>query len=242
MEIIPAIDLSEGKCVRLYKGKKGSEKIYFEDPLKALSFWIDHGAKRLHIIDLDGAWGSDRNKELLLSMIENSKSKVKLQIGGGIRTLERIVDLYENGVDRVIFGTLAITNPEIIPILAEKIGSEHFIIAMDYKGGKIATHGWTKQTGENPLIYTQKVIKLGAKYILFSSIEADGTLSGPDFINIKRLKETVKEAQIYVAGGVRNIEDLQKLKAIGVKGVVIGRAFYEQRIPYSIITNSIYNE
>jgi phosphoribosylformimino-5-aminoimidazole carboxamide ribotide isomerase len=242
MEIIPAVDLSGGKCVRLYKGKKGSEKVYFKDPLKALNFWIDQGAKRLHIIDLDGAWGSGRNKELLLRMIDNSKLKVKLQIGGGIRTFERIVDLYENGVDRIIIGTLAITNPDIIPILADRIGNEHFIIAMDYKKGRIATHGWTQQTSEDPLIYTKKVITLGAKYILFSSIEADGTLSGPDFRNIRRLKEDVKDANIYVAGGVRNIKDLQELKTIGVKGVVIGRAFYEQKIPYSIIKNSLNNE
>ncbi|MHA1915738.1 MAG: 1-(5-phosphoribosyl)-5-[(5-phosphoribosylamino)methylideneamino]imidazole-4-carboxamide isomerase [Promethearchaeota archaeon] len=242
MEIIPAIDLSDGRCVRLYKGKKGSEKVYFKDPLEALNFWIDHGAKRLHIIDLDGAWGSGRNKEILESMIHESKFKVKLQIGGGIRTLERIFDLYEKGVDRLILGTLAIKNPEIIQTLAEKIGNEHFIIAMDYKEGKIATHGWTIQTKEDPVIYTKKVINLGAKYILFTSIEADGTFSGPDFRNIRKLKETVKEAQIFVAGGVRNIEDLQELKAIGVKGVVIGRAFYEQKIPFSIIKNSINNE
>ena len=114
MEIIPAIDISNGKCVRLYKGKKGTEKIYYENPLDALDFWINQGAERLHFVDLDGAWGSDINKQLLKNMIKKASEIVKIQIGGGIRSYEMAIELIEVGADRIIIGTLAIKNPEII--------------------------------------------------------------------------------------------------------------------------------
>jgi phosphoribosylformimino-5-aminoimidazole carboxamide ribotide isomerase len=108
MEIIPAIDISNGRCVRLYKGRKGTEKVYFEDPLKALDFWASHGADRLHFIDLDGAWGSDVNKSLLQKMIKKSSTKIKIQIGGGIRSVESAVKLINLGADRIIVGTFAV--------------------------------------------------------------------------------------------------------------------------------------
>ncbi|MFX1394838.1 MAG: HisA/HisF-related TIM barrel protein, partial [Promethearchaeota archaeon] len=142
MEIIPAIDISGGKCVRLYKGKKGTEKVYYENPLEALDFWIEHGAKRLHFVDLDGAWGSNINKKILKEMITKALNSVKIQIGGGIRSYKAAIELIEIGVDRVIIGTLAIQKPEVIEKLVKKVGSEHLIVALDYKYGKIATHGW----------------------------------------------------------------------------------------------------
>ncbi|TFG10394.1 MAG: 1-(5-phosphoribosyl)-5-((5-phosphoribosylamino)methylideneamino)imidazole-4-carboxamide isomerase, partial [Promethearchaeota archaeon] len=108
MEIIPAIDISGGKCVRLFKGQKGTEKIYYENPLEALEFWLHQGAERLHFVDLDGAWGSDKNKLLLKNMVKKArKSSLKVQIGGGIRTYEAAIDLVNTGADRIIIGTLA---------------------------------------------------------------------------------------------------------------------------------------
>ncbi len=241
MEIIPAIDISNGKCVRLYKGRKGTEKIYFEDPLEALDFWLEHGAERLNFIDLDGAWGSSVNKNLLQKMIKKASNKIKIQIGGGIRSIESALKLVDLGVDRIIIGTFAIRNPKGVKELLEIVGSDKIIIAVDYRKGKVAIQGWTELSNKNPFTFVKELEELGIKFILFTSIEADGTFSGPDFENIEKMINSVKKTFVYVAGGVRNIKDVEKLKAIGVKGVIIGKAFYEHSIPFSVIKNSKYD-
>lgn len=242
MEIIPAIDISNGKCVRLYQGLKGTEKVYYEDPLEAINFWINKGANRINIIDLDGAWGSDVNKRLLKEIIGKASNKLKVQVGGGIRDIEEASNLINIGADRIIIGTIAILEPKIVQKLVQMIGADKLIVAIDYHSEKIAIQGWTKLSHKNPFSFAKKIKKMGVKIILFSSIKADGTLSGPDFQNIQKMIKTVKNVSLYVAGGVRNIKDLDHLNKIGVKGVVIGRAFYEQKIPFSIIKNSKYDD
>ena len=242
MEIIPAIDVSNGKCVRLYQGLKGTETIYYEDPFEAIAFWINKGARRIHIIDLDGAWGSNINKMLIKNIIKKTSNQLKIQVGGGIRDIESALDLIKMGVDRIILGTIAIKDPKVVQKLVKLIGSNKIIIAIDYHSEKIAIQGWTKLSNKNPFSFGKKIEKMGVRLIIFSSIKADGTLSGPDFQNIQKMIKTVKKASIYVAGGIRNTDDLDKLKEIGVKGVVIGKAFYEQMIPFSIIKNSKYDD
>ena len=225
----------------MYKGEKGTEKIYYENPLDALDFWISQGSQRIHFVDLDGAWGSDKNKELLKKMIKKASNKSKVQIGGGIRSLDAAKELIKIGADRVIIGTLAIKQPEIIKKLADEVGSKHIIVALDYKQGKISTHGWTEQTDKDPFSFGKKIENLGAGYILFSSVEADGAFTGPDFGNIEKMIKSVK-IPVYAAGGVRNEKDIENLKKIGTYGVIIGKAFYEEKLPYSIIKNAKYND
>ena len=144
----------------MYKGEKGTEKIYYENPLDALDFWISQGSQRIHFVDLDGAWGSDKNKELLKKMIKKASNKSKVQIGGGIRSLDAAKELIKIGADRVIIGTLAIEQPEIIKKLADEVGSKHIIVALDYKQGKISTHGWTEQTDKDPFSFGKKIENL----------------------------------------------------------------------------------
>ncbi|MFX0082346.1 MAG: 1-(5-phosphoribosyl)-5-[(5-phosphoribosylamino)methylideneamino]imidazole-4-carboxamide isomerase [Candidatus Hodarchaeota archaeon] len=242
MEIIPAIDISKGKCVRLYQGLKGTEKIYYEDPLEALEFWINKGAKKIHIIDLDGAWGSDVNRILFKNLIKNASNKINIQVGGGIRDIESAFELIKIGADRIILGTIAIEDPKLVKNLVKKIGPNKIIVAIDYHGERIAIQGWTKLSIKNPFSFVKKIENLGVRIILFSSIKADGTLSGPDFQNIQKMINTVKKASIYVAGGIRDIDDIDKLRQMGVRGVIIGKAFYEQTIPFSIIKNSKYDD
>ena len=225
----------------MYKGEKGTEKIYYENPLDALDFWISQESQRIHFVDLDGAWGSDKNKELLKKMIKKASNKLKVQIGGGIRSLDAAKELIKIGADRVIIGTLAIEQPEIIKKLADEVGSKHIIVALDYKQGKISTHGWTEQTDKDPFSFGKKIENLGAGYILFSSVEADGAFTGPDFGNIEKMVKSVK-IPVYAAGGVRNEKDIENLKKIGTYGVIIGKAFYEEKLPFSIIKNAKYND
>ena len=225
----------------MYKGEKGTEKIYYENPLDALDFWISQGSQRIHFVDLDGAWGSDKNKELLKKMIKKASNKSKVQIGGGIRSLDAAIEFIKIGADRVIIGTLAIKKPEIIKKLADEIGSKHIIVALDYKQGKISTHGWTEQTDKDPFSFGKRIENLGAGYILFSSVEADGAFTGPDLGNIEKMIKSVK-IPVYAAGGVRNEKDIENLKKIGTYGVIIGKAFYEEKLPFSIIKNAKYND
>ena len=218
----------------MYKGEKGTEKIYYENPLDALDFWISQGSQRIHFVDLDGAWGSDKNKELLKKMIKKASNKSKVQIGGGIRSFDAAIELIKIGADRVIIGTLAIKQPEIIQKLADEVGSKHIIVALDYKQGKISTHGWTEQTDKDPFSFGKKIENLGAGYILFSSVEADGAFTGPDLGNIEKMIKSVK-IPVYAAGGVRNEKDIENLKKIGTYGVIVGKAFYEQKLSPSVI-------
>ena len=241
MEIIPAIDISSGKCVRLFKGKKGTEKVYFENPLEALEFWMKRGATRLHFVDLDGAWGSNENQELLKTMIKKAAGQCKVQIGGGIRSFDAAAELLGIGANRVIIGTLAVKKPKTIQELAKSFGSERIIVALDYRKGKISTHGWTKDTDLDPFSYGKKMEEKGAGYILFSSVEADGAFTGPDFENIEKMVKAVN-IPVYSAGGTRNEEDVEKLETLGVQGVIIGKAFYEKKIPFSIIQNAKYHD
>jgi len=171
-------------------------------------------------------------------MINKASNKVKIQIGGGIRSIDSAIDLVKLGVDRVIIGTLAVKQPETISELVKKIGSEHLIIALDYKQGKIAISGWTEEFNETPFSFAKKVINLGAINILFSSVEADGTFSGPDVKNIKIMVNNIGSANLYVAGGIRNEKDIKKLKKMSIKGVIVGKAFYEHLLSPSIIKQS----
>lgn len=221
--------------MRLFKGQKGSEVVYYENPLDAINFWVEQEASRLHFVDLDGAWGSNINRALLMEMIEKASSKVKVQIGGGIRSVKDAIELIELGVDRIVLGTLAVNHPEKIKELVSILPTGSIIIAIDYRQNKIAIHGWTKITKENPFAFAKKMLRLGANYVLFSSIEADGTLTGPDIQNIKMMVKIVGEDHLFIAGGIRNEKDIKKLNNLGVAGVIIGKAFYEHQIPTSII-------
>jgi len=207
--------------------------------LDALDFWLKQGATRLHFVDLDGAWGLDSNKNFLRNMIKKASNQVKIQIGGGIRNFEAALDLINLGVDRVILGTLAVNHPNIISDLAKKVGTSKIIVALDYKKGKIATHGWTESTDKDPFSFGSFIAEKGAGYILFSSVEADGAFTGPDFVNIEKMVRSV-DIPVYAAGGVRNEQDIVNLEKTGAYGVIVGKAFYEEKLPFDIIKNPKY--
>ena len=242
MEIIPAIDIRNGKCVRLFKGLESSVKIYSENPLEILKMWINHNATRIHIIDLDRAWNKGSNEKLIKILLKEASNKISMQIGGGIRNKAYAMNLLNAGADRIILGTLAIKSPEEVTRLSREVGKEHIMIALDYKLNNIAINGWKTQTTLSPFTLAKDLTELGAGYVLFSSIEADGTLKGPDLKNIAKLTQTIDPAKIYVAGGIKDTNDINDLRDFGIKGVIIGKAFYENRIPFSIVNDSKYKQ
>jgi phosphoribosylformimino-5-aminoimidazole carboxamide ribotide isomerase len=229
MQLIPAIDLMGGEIVRLTKGKKETAKSYeaqFGTPLQAAKRWRDEGAGKLHIIDLDAAFGIGNNHAVIAEIAKNVS--LPIQVGGGIRCYEKAERLFDTGIKQVILGTLAFTDSSAIDKIRKKFGLDSVIVALDNKEGHIRVEGWQTET---PMTVDDALFKnteLGVHNFLITSIAQDGMLSGPD---LQTLNSAVlyPGAKIIAAGGIGTISDLAALKEIGVEGVVIGKALYEGR-------------
>lgn len=233
VEVIPAIDIQRGKCVRLFKGKAGSETVYYENPLEAALYWQNTmDAPRIHLIDLDAAMGVGDNTALLVSIIE--RLQIKIQIGGGIRTVEKAQSYIKSGVDRIIIGTTAVQDPTFIPKLVQNIRGDQIIVSLDHRNGKVAVKGWTEDSGKSAFTLAKQFQQVGIGYLLFSAIDLDGTLRGPDLINSKKMVNAVN-IPVFAAGGIRNKADILALKEIGVHGVIIGKALYENQLDYRTV-------
>ncbi|MFX1293752.1 MAG: 1-(5-phosphoribosyl)-5-[(5-phosphoribosylamino)methylideneamino]imidazole-4-carboxamide isomerase [Promethearchaeota archaeon] len=230
MQVIPAIDLQNGKCVRLFKGLQNESIIYSENPLEILYYWEDLGAELIHIVDLDGAFGEKNNRDLIKSIIDSATSRI--EVGGGIRTLESAIELYSWGVERVIVGTTAVKDFSFVSKLAKEIGSKHIMVALDYRGENVLIKGWKKSTELNIYEIGKIMEQKGAGWILFSSAECDGTLEGPDIPSIKKIVKIIN-IPVIAAGGVSSLEDIKKVALTNAAGIVIGKALYEKKFSYS---------
>lgn len=228
MLIIPAIDLMNGKCVRLKQGKFDDEVRTFGDPVEIANKLKEKGVEYLHIIDLDGAKrGKPANFEVVKKIIE--KTNLKIQLGGGFRTKEDIDKALGIGVSRVIIGTSAIENREFLSSLIEKIGKERMVVSVDVKNNKVYGKGWTESSEIDYLEYLKELEKIGCERILLTAIERDGMMKGPDFELISKVaKET--NMKIIVAGGISKKQDIEELRNFKIEGAVIGKAIYVRSI------------
>jgi phosphoribosylformimino-5-aminoimidazole carboxamide ribotide isomerase len=224
--VIPAVDILEGKCVRLVRGDPEKSMVYYENPLKAAQLLENQGAELIHLIDLDAALGSGQNVEVIKKILENIH--VKVQIGGGIRTLEKAAALLKLGAYRVIFGTTAVQNPRLVEEAVRRHGSKSVAVAIDEKEGKVASHGWKSRSEIDYLSLARTFEAMGVSALIFTSISVDGTLEGPRMEKIVKLVETVK-VPVIAAGGVATLGDLVELAGTGVGGVVVGTALYEKK-------------
>lgn len=229
MIIIPAVDLKNGKCVQLVQGEPGTEQVSIDNPDEVAVQWVQKGAKRLHIVDLDGALGSGENLKIVQKILE--KSEVPIQMGGGIRTIDDAKKLLDAGVSTVIIGTMAIKNPEYITQLSEEYGSERICVSLDSKNNKVVTHGWTEYTDKTPLEYAKFFEQKGAGSILFTNVDVEGLLKGVDLTPIKELLSKINIPIIY-SGGITSLDDLKILSEIGTEYVVIGSALYKGLINF----------
>jgi phosphoribosylformimino-5-aminoimidazole carboxamide ribotide isomerase len=228
LQLIPAIDLMNGKIVRLSRGDPKTAKVYdqFGGPVETARKWRAEGATKLHIIDLDAAFGMGDNLAVITEIAESVE--LPIQVGGGIRTIETAQKLLTMGISQVILGALAFSAPKAITRIQQEFGSGTVIVALDNKDGKIMVEGWKTPTTLGVKEALKKFTVLGVKTFLVTSITKDGTLSGPDL-------ETLSEAcqypnvEIIAAGGIGNLNDLTALKRVGVEGAVIGKALYEGR-------------
>lgn len=231
IQIFPAIDMRGGKCVRLLKGDYDQETIYADSPFEMAKSFADAGASYVHMVDLDGAKDGERThaKEVIRVAKE---LPIKVQIGGGIRSEEDVRYYLENGVDRVIIGSLAIREPQLVKSFIKKYGPEKIVIGLDAKDGMVATHGWIETSDQSAIEVGKDFANAGAKYFIFTDIATDGTLSGPNIeANVQLAQAT--GATIIVSGGISALEDIAKVKEAAqessVSGVIIGKALYAGR-------------
>jgi phosphoribosylformimino-5-aminoimidazole carboxamide ribotide isomerase len=226
MLVIPAVDVLGGKCVRLFRGDPNKNKVYYEDPLEAAQLLENQGAELIHLIDLDAALGSGENMNSIKRILENVS--IRVQIGGGIRSLEKADQLLKLGAYRVIFGTAAVKNPALVRKAVNCYGSKSVAVAIDEKDGKVAVHGWKDKSGVDYLELARSFEGMDVGALIFTPISVDGTLKGPQIEKTKKLVETVK-VPVIASGGVAKLEDLVALAKTGVEGVVVGTAIYEKK-------------
>ena len=227
MQIIPAVDIKGGKCVRLYQGDYNQETIFSEDPVAMAWKWQEQGARRLHIVDLDGAAGGEPKNIAIIEAIVK-QTGLPVQLGGGIRNETTVEKLLGIGVQRVILGTVAIEQPELVKKLCRKF-SQAIIVGIDARDGLVATHGWKKDTRVTALDLAQQMAGLGVTRILYTDIKRDGTLTEPNYKAIAELMDKAK-LPVIAAGGISAISHLQKLKEMGTEGAVVGKALYTGNI------------
>lgn len=226
MEVIPAIDLLDGKCVRLYQGDYAQSEIFNDNPVTVARNWEEQGATRLHVVDLDGAKAGKSSNLAAIEAIVSAIS-IPVQVGGGIRDREGLVRLLELGVQRGILGTVAVEKPELVTQLCQEF-PQQVVVGIDARNGKVATRGWLETSEVQATELAQKMAQAGAAAIIYTDIHRDGTMSGPNMEALRELANSI-EIPVIASGGVSSLTDLLSLLAlepIGVTGAIVGKAIY----------------
>ncbi|WP_251317334.1 1-(5-phosphoribosyl)-5-[(5-phosphoribosylamino)methylideneamino]imidazole-4-carboxamide isomerase [Flintibacter muris] len=223
MIIIPAIDLKDGKVVRLLKGDFNTVQQVADDPVTTAQAFYEAGARYLHVVDLDGSKdGVRKNSELVKAVTQVG---LKTELGGGIRSMQDLEEVFALGVWRAIIGSAAVSDPDFVKAAVEKFGSERIAVGVDAKDGLVRTAGWVKEEGVNYLDFAKEMEALGVKNLIFTDIDTDGALTGPSFARLKFLLEGVG-CSVTAAGGVSCNADIQSLVRMGVDAAIVGKAWY----------------
>ncbi|EIR8877065.1 1-(5-phosphoribosyl)-5-[(5-phosphoribosylamino)methylideneamino]imidazole-4-carboxamide isomerase [Listeria monocytogenes] len=232
MQIFPAIDLKNGQCVRLFQGDFSKKTVVNEDPIAQAKAFATDGATYLHIVDLDGALeGRPINLEIIQRM--KKAAKIPVQVGGGIRSMAQVDYYLESGIDRVIIGSAALTNPDFLRAAVQKYGAK-IVAGIDAKNGFVATRGWLDVSQVSYLDLAKRMEKVGVETIIYTDISRDGTLTGPNLEQMANLKEHVK-VSLIASGGVSSRADLEALAQLGLYGAIAGKALYNRDISMSDI-------
>ncbi len=227
MRIYPAIDIKDGKCVRLTQGSFSDVTVYGDEPVEIAKKWELSGAEFLHTVDLDGAQkGSGINRQIIIKIAQTLK--IPVQTGGGIRTIDDIRELIDGGVSRVILGTVAVKNPELVSQAVEEFGDK-IAVGIDAKDGLVAISGWEEVSSVSALELAEQMCKKGVKTIIYTDIATDGMLSGPNVSAMKQMADSVS-ANIIASGGVGSTDDILSLIPTGVEGVIVGKALYAGKV------------
>ncbi|HEY5585803.1 MAG TPA: 1-(5-phosphoribosyl)-5-[(5-phosphoribosylamino)methylideneamino]imidazole-4-carboxamide isomerase [Ruminiclostridium sp.] len=227
MVVYPAIDIIDGKCVRLQQGSYSDVTIFGDSPVEMALKWESQGARYLHVVDLDGARsGNSENAEIIRQIA--SKLTIPVQLGGGIRSLDAIEAILSSGVSRVILGTSAVNNQEMLK-MAIKEYKDKIAVGIDAKDGMVAIHGWEKTSDFTAIDFARRVEGFGAKTIIYTDISRDGMLKGPNLVAMRDMAKSV-DIEVIASGGVSCLKDILALKSTGVRGVIVGKALYTGNI------------
>ena len=226
MKVIPSIDLMNGQVVRLYKGNPQHKTVYSNDPISIAKKWENTGADMIHLVDLDATLGLGSNFELIKKIV--SCVSIPVEIGGGLRSESLILDALDI-VNRVVIGTFAFKEPELLQKLLIKLGPEKIVISVDHKDGFIVTHGWQTTTDISLIDSMNEFLHVGFTEFLLTNVNRDGTLQGPDLEFLKQACD-LEKANVIASGGISNINDISKVKENNAWGVILGKALYENKI------------
>ena len=224
MDVIPAIDLRGGRCVRLYQGDYAQEEVFGTDPVAVALRWQDEGATLLHVVDLEGAAsGEPANFDAIRAIA--AAMTIPMEVGGGIRDMEKAETLAEYGVSRLVLGTSAVENPDFVTALLERYGAERVVVSVDARDGWAALRGWLQPSRIRALDLMRQMIALGVTYLEYTDISRDGTLTEPNFEATMEAVNNIS-APIIAAGGVASVRHLERLAGLGVSGAIVGKALY----------------
>lgn len=229
MQILPAIDIKEGQAVRLFKGDFNQKTVVNPDVIGQSKIFAQAGIDFIHVVDLDGALdGRATNRDLIAKL--KKESGLGVEVGGGIRTLEQIEDYLAVGIDRVIIGSMAVKNPDFVKAALEKFGSDKIVVGIDAKNGMVATEGWLETSNVDYISLAKAMEKIGVILFVYTDVDRDGTLTGPNFEHYERLVAELTTAKVIASGGIAEQSDLVKLQGIGVAGTIVGKAYYNGNI------------
>lgn len=229
MRIIPAIDIIDGQCVRLTKGDYETKKVYDSNPLEVAKTYEGAGIKHLHLVDLDGAKASHIvNTKILESIC--AKTSLKVDFGGGIKSDEDIETAFSCGAAQITAGSIAVKSPDIVAKWIGLYGAERIILGADVKGEKIAINGWKEATDNNIFDFIKSYMRKGIKSVISTDIATDGMLQGPSFKLYQKIIDRFPDIDLIASGGVSSTKDLEQLKGMGLSGVIVGKAIYENKI------------
>lgn len=241
MRIIPAIDIIEGKCVRLSRGDYSTSKIYNENPLEMAKEFEAHGIEYLHLVDLDGAKSKHIVNHKVLEKIAGNTS-LKIDFGGGLKSDEDLQIAFDCGAGQITGGSIAVKEPQVFSSWLDKFGSEKIILGADARDRKIAVSGWTEESGEDVLPFIQNYAEQGIEYVICTDISKDGMLEGPSFDLYREIIDGNQNLKLIASGGVAVFDDLPALEELGCEGVIIGKAIYEGRISLKQLEKYILNK
>ena len=229
IELIPAIDIIDGKCVRLTKGDYDTKKIYNEDPVSVAKEFEAHGIRRLHVVDLDGARSKHIVNDKVLQRIARETNLV-IDFGGGIKTDEDVARAFEAGAHMITIGSIAVTDPERSMEWLHKYGPEHIVLGADVRNGRVSINGWKEDSQEELVPFLDRYLSEGMRNVLCTDISKDGMLQGPAIALYREVMEHYPDCHLIASGGVSSMDDIRALEAAGIPAVVFGKAIYEGKI------------
>ncbi len=241
MRIIPAIDIIEGKCVRLSKGDYATKKVYNENPLEVAQEFQDHGIEYLHLVDLDGAKSKHIVNHKILEQIA-SKTNLKIDFGGGLKSNEDLKIAFECGANQITGGSIAVKNPTIFKNWLLQYGDDKIVLGADALDEKVAINGWLEESDKELIPFIEEYQKEGVSYIVCTDISKDGMLEGPSFELYEKILKRVQNIKLIASGGISTFEEIPQLAKLGCDGTIIGKAIYEGRISLKQLENYIINK